>query len=85
LANLAARLPELKKYQNKPLLVHCQLGGRSAKACGILRGAQFSQLHNLQGGLSAWLEAKLPVVKGSASLASKAPAKPKAVPKKASV
>lgn len=84
LANLAARLPELKKYQNKPLLVNCQLGGRSVKACDILRGAQFSQLHNLQGGLSAWLEAKLPVVKGSASLPSKAPAKPKAAPKKAS-
>ena len=79
LANLAARLPELKKYQNKPVLVNCQLGGRSVKACDVLRTAQFSQLHNLQGGLSAWLEAKLPVVKGGIAAPAKAtPAKARA-------
>jgi 3-mercaptopyruvate sulfurtransferase SseA len=27
-----------------------------------LRKAEFTQVHNLQGGLNAWLEAKLPVV-----------------------
>lgn len=85
LANLATRLAELKKYQTKPVLVNCQLGGRSVKACDILRAAQFSQLHNLQGGLSAWVEAKLPVVKGGAPATPKAPlAKPKSVAKKAS-
>ncbi len=61
---LADRLAELKKYQDKPILVNCQRGMRSAKACEILRKAEFKQLHNLQGGLDAWLEAKLPVVKG---------------------
>ena len=63
-ATLAGRLGELKKYQNKTILVNCQRGMRSAKACDILRNAEFSQLHNLQGGLDAWLEAKLPVVTG---------------------
>jgi rhodanese-related sulfurtransferase len=43
--------------------VHCQKGMRAKAACGILRGQQFSQLHNLQGGLDAWVEAKLPLVK----------------------
>lgn len=67
LANLEARIGELKKYQNKTILVNCQKGMRSAKACDILRKAEFTQVNNLQGGLSAWLEAKLPVVTKAAS------------------
>jgi rhodanese-related sulfurtransferase len=66
-ADLAARIGELKKYQNKTILVNCQKGMRSAKACDILRKAEFTQVYNLQGGLSAWLEAKLPVVTKAAS------------------
>lgn len=64
LDKLAERLGELNKYKDKPILVNCQRGGRSVKACEILRKAEFKQVHNLQGGLEAWLQAKLPVVKG---------------------
>lgn len=63
LAKLAERLNELNKYKDKPILVNCQRGLRSAKACEILRKAEFKQVNNLQGGLEAWLAAKLPVVK----------------------
>lgn len=70
-ANLEARLGELKKYINKPILVNCQRGARSAKACAILRKAEFTQIHNLQGGLNAWVEAKLPVVMGTEKTAAK--------------
>jgi rhodanese-related sulfurtransferase len=63
LAKLAERLNELNKYKDKPILVNCQRGMRSAKACDILRKAEFKQVHNLQGGLDAWLTAKLPIVK----------------------
>lgn len=63
LAKLAERLNELNKYKDKPILVNCQRGMRSAKACEILRKAEFKQVNNLQGGLEAWLAAKLPVVK----------------------
>ncbi|MDP1766348.1 MAG: rhodanese-like domain-containing protein [Methylotenera sp.] len=65
--SLATRLGELKKYQNKAILVNCQRGMRSAKACDILRKAEFTQVHNLKGGLNAWLEAKLPVVSKTAA------------------
>jgi rhodanese-related sulfurtransferase len=65
LAELTERLPELKKYKNKTLLVNCQRGMRSAKACTILRKAEFIDVHNLQGGIDAWLAAKLPVVKNA--------------------
>lgn len=62
-AELAGRLKEIEKFKDKPVLVHCQHGMRAKTACSILRGQQFSQLHNLQGGLSAWAEAKLPLNK----------------------
>ena len=72
LADLEARIGELKKYQNKTILVNCQKGMRAAKACDILRKAEFTQVNNLQGGLAAWLEAKLPVVTKAASKKSTA-------------
>lgn len=64
LAKLEERIKELEKYKDKPILVHCQGGVRSTKACSILRKREFTKLHNLQGGLNAWTAAKLPVVKG---------------------
>ena len=62
-AELAGRLKEIEKFKDKPVLVHCQKGMRAKAACGILKAQQFTQLNNLQGGLDAWLEAKLPLVK----------------------
>lgn len=64
LAKLAERIKELEKFKDKPILVNCQGGIRSLKACDILRKQGFTNLHNLQGGLNAWVAAKLPVVKG---------------------
>lgn len=63
LAQLAERIKEVQKFKDKPILVNCQAGVRSAKACDILRANQFTQVHNLQGGLNAWVQAKLPIVK----------------------
>ena len=65
LADMVGRIAELKKYQNKPILVNCQKGGRSAKVCNLLREAEFTQVHNLQGGLDAWVAAKMPIVNQS--------------------
>ena len=62
-AELASRLKEIEKFKDKPILVHCQRGMRAKTACGILRAQQFSQLHNLQGGLDTWVEAKMPLNK----------------------
>jgi rhodanese-related sulfurtransferase len=63
MAELATRIKEIEKYKDKPVLVHCQKGMRAKGACSILKAQQFSQLNNLQGGLDAWIEAKLPLVK----------------------
>ena len=63
-AQLEMRINELRRYKDRPLIVNCQGGVRSAKACDVLRKHEFSKVHNLQGGLNAWIQAKLPVVKG---------------------
>ena len=64
LAKLAERIKELEKFKDKPILVNCQSGVQTGKACDILRKHEFTKVHNLQGGLNAWIAAKLPVVKG---------------------
>lgn len=64
LTKLAERSKELEKYKDKPVLINCQSGIRSLKACDILRKQGFNQLHNLEGGINVWIAAKLPVVKG---------------------
>lgn len=63
LAELTNRIKDIEKYKEKPVLVHCQRGMRSKTACTLLKAQGFTQLNQLQGGLDAWLEAKLPLTK----------------------
>jgi adenylyltransferase/sulfurtransferase len=53
LGELPNRLGELDS--GKPMVVHCKSGVRSAKAIVLLRGAGFSRLKNLKGGILAWI------------------------------
>jgi len=41
---------------NREIVVHCKLGGRSAKAVDFLRQSGFTNVHNLAGGINAWSE-----------------------------
>jgi sulfur-carrier protein adenylyltransferase/sulfurtransferase len=54
LAELEARLPELAGWRGMPVVALCHHGGRSARACELLRQAGFSDISNLQGGIDAW-------------------------------
>ena len=56
---IASRLGDLRKDQ--PLVVYCLSGRRSARALQELRGAGFAQAKHMEGGLSAWQGAGLPV------------------------
>ena len=47
----------------KPVLVCCASGSRSGRAIAALRKAGREQVFNLDGGLNAWRQAGLPVVK----------------------
>lgn len=59
--DFAAKLGELDK--SKPVLVHCQAGGRSTRALPTLEKLGFTDITHLDGGMNDWVKAGLPVVK----------------------
>ena len=63
LGQLAGRMKELDKFKDKPILVTCRSGQRSARACGMLKKAGFETVYNQAGGIIAWERANLPVAK----------------------
>ena len=57
------RLSELEKHRGKQVIVYCKTGTRSGIACKALNKAGFDRVHNMTGGIMAWQEAHLPLVK----------------------
>jgi molybdopterin/thiamine biosynthesis adenylyltransferase/rhodanese-related sulfurtransferase len=51
---LASRLAELP--QDKPVILHCKTGGRSAEALATLKAAGFASAKHVQGGVTAWAQ-----------------------------
>lgn len=47
--------------KDKPVVVYCRSGGRSSKAAAWLRSQGFSDVRDIQGGITAWQGARLPV------------------------
>jgi len=54
LGELPARLSELDSADD--IVLHCKVGGRSAKALRVLQEAGFRKLKNLKGGIAGWSE-----------------------------
>jgi adenylyltransferase/sulfurtransferase len=54
LDELPSRLDELDR--SSEIVVHCKLGGRSAKAVELLRSSGFANVLNLRGGIHAWAD-----------------------------
>jgi rhodanese-related sulfurtransferase len=63
-SKLSARLPELEKFKNRPVIVVCKMGQHSGEACKILASAGFTDVVRLQGGMTEWRGQNLPVVTG---------------------
>jgi rhodanese-related sulfurtransferase len=63
LARLDASGAELAKRKERPLIVCCDGGERSAKALAVLKKQGFTRVANLSGGIAAWQQAGLPVEK----------------------
>lgn len=51
----------------RPVIVQCQTGGRSAIAASVLMRAGRTDVHNLVGGFVAWRDAGLPIERGGVS------------------
>jgi molybdopterin/thiamine biosynthesis adenylyltransferase/rhodanese-related sulfurtransferase/molybdopterin converting factor small subunit len=54
LGDVPKRYEELNK--NDEIVVHCKMGGRSAKAADFLRSVGFTKVLNLKGGILDWVE-----------------------------
>jgi len=60
---LDSKMKEISKYQNRPLIVYCRSGSRSARAGGLLKKQGLNEVYNLAGGVMAWQNANLPLTK----------------------
>ena len=59
LAQLNARISELKQYKDTPVITQCKAGGRSAKALEVLKLVGFAKVYNMDGAIMAWDNAGL--------------------------
>lgn len=47
--------------RDRPLVLQCARGNRSRVAAETLQGLDYDDIHNLEGGITAWTEAGLPI------------------------
>lgn len=62
---LPARSADLARFKNRPVVLVCASGARSAKGISALSTAGFAEVYNLAGGVNGWRDAGLPLVKPS--------------------
>ncbi|MES0326613.1 MAG: rhodanese-like domain-containing protein [Gammaproteobacteria bacterium] len=60
ISSLKDKLDSLSQNKDTAILAYCNSGASSSSACRVLSQAGFSNVHNITGGINAWLEAKLP-------------------------
>jgi rhodanese-related sulfurtransferase len=53
----------MKLPKDKPLYIYCKAGGRSANASQKMLDAGYTQVYNVEGGMTSWLSKGYPVVK----------------------
>ncbi len=63
LGQLGDRLKEIEAHKNKPVVVICRSGNRSAKAVSMLQEAGYTNVNNVSGGTNAWEKAGLETIK----------------------
>ncbi len=61
LGKLRDRVGELERCREKPVVVVCRSGNRSATACALLKREGFADVYNLAGGVTAWQKTGLPL------------------------
>ena len=63
MSTFAVRAGELPK--DRPIMVVCHLGGRSAAAAGFLLRSGWNDVVNVAGGMDAWERGGLPIRRGT--------------------
>ncbi len=59
-ADFSKKISQLDK--NRPVMVYCAVGGRSAKAASQFSSLGFTKVYDLKGGITAWKSAGKAVV-----------------------
>ncbi|HTJ97797.1 MAG TPA: rhodanese-like domain-containing protein [Rhodocyclaceae bacterium] len=62
LADLERRVGELEKSKNRPIII-CGEGGQASKASALLQKSGYDKATVLNGGVTAWKDAGMPVEK----------------------
>ena len=62
-AELKNRAAEIDRYREKPVILVCQNGIQSRRQTRDLSDLGFLHVRAMRGGMSAWMEAQLPVFK----------------------
>jgi len=65
---LAQRATEISGHRETPVAIVCRTDRRSAKAALLLAEAGFVDVRVVQGGMTKWLEAGLPVIRPSVAV-----------------
>lgn len=63
LSALSKKAENLVKDKERPVLVFCKTGNRSSQACKVLAGNRYTKVFGMKGGITAWINDQLPVVK----------------------
>ena len=63
LSDFAKGVESYSSYKDKQVLVYCNSGNTATRAIKLLKKAGFEKISNLDGGIAAWKEANMPLVK----------------------
>ena len=58
---LVTRLGEFQGHKSKPMVIVCQTGNRSYEVAHYLKRVGFTNVYNLSGGTSGWMQSGRPV------------------------
>ena len=61
-AKLAARMAELEKYKDKPIILVCKMGQQSGAAGKQLKAENYTKVYKMSGGMMEWTNLQLPTV-----------------------
>jgi rhodanese-related sulfurtransferase len=62
-SELAQKIKQLESYRERPIIINYSQGQAHYRIAKILKNAGFSKLYHLKGGIMAWKNAALPLVK----------------------
>ena len=61
--DLSQNMDSLEKYKEHSIIAFCSQGAKAPVACRLLVKRGFSNIYHLKGGINAWQQANMPIVK----------------------